>query len=227
MVRLARGGRGALRTSGAPVSVLVGGRVGRTGRGSTPLAGRCSGASGAARCPRRCPPCPSAPSSPVRPKRPLQTRTPPRWQVQPGETLGGIARQLVREGMPGTTAELVRTLARLNGIENPDHIEVGQVLTLPRCASAPAAERGHGGGRRSRHAARDGRCRSSMPPVDTACSRARCCALTRGLTAPAASGHPRRAATARRSFVRGTRRGGPSDWGSRVRAPRSPTPVAR
>jgi hypothetical protein len=61
-----------------------------------------------------------------------------RWQVQPGETLGGIARQLVREGMPGTSAELVRTLARLNGIENPDHIEVGQLLTLPGRASAPA-----------------------------------------------------------------------------------------
>ena len=33
--------------------------------------------------------------------------------------------------MPGTTAELVRTLVRLNGIGDPDRIEVGQMLTLP------------------------------------------------------------------------------------------------
>ena len=53
------------------------------------------------------------------------------WVVQPGDTLSGIARQLRREGIPGSTAELVRSLARLNGIANPDRIEVGQVLTLP------------------------------------------------------------------------------------------------
>jgi hypothetical protein len=51
--------------------------------------------------------------------------------VQPGDTLSGIARELQQQGVPGTTAELVRTLARLNGIANPDRIEVGQVLTLP------------------------------------------------------------------------------------------------
>jgi LysM repeat protein len=58
------------------------------------------------------------------------------WVVQPGDTLSGIARQLHGQGVPGSTAELVRTLARLNGIANPDRIEVGQVLTLP-----PRAER--------------------------------------------------------------------------------------
>ncbi len=51
--------------------------------------------------------------------------------VQPGDTLSGIARGLQQQGVPGTTAELVRTLARLNGIANPDRIDVGQVLTLP------------------------------------------------------------------------------------------------
>jgi len=60
-----------------------------------------------------------------------------RWVVQPGDTLGGIARQLQAEGMPGTTSELVRTLARLNSIPDPDRIEVGQVLTLPRCPAHP------------------------------------------------------------------------------------------
>ena len=53
------------------------------------------------------------------------------WTVRPGDTLCRIARQLQQEGTPGTTAELVRTLARLNGLASPDLIEVGQVLTLP------------------------------------------------------------------------------------------------
>jgi LysM repeat protein len=53
------------------------------------------------------------------------------WVVQPGDTLSGIAHRLQQEGVPGTTAELVRTLARLNGLSDPDRIEVGQVLTLP------------------------------------------------------------------------------------------------
>jgi LysM repeat protein len=53
------------------------------------------------------------------------------WVVQPGDTLTGIARQLQRTGTPGATAELVRTLARLNGISDPDRISVGQALTLP------------------------------------------------------------------------------------------------
>ena len=53
------------------------------------------------------------------------------WTIRPGDTLSGIARQLQREGVPGSTADLVRTLARLNGLSSPDHLEVGQVLTLP------------------------------------------------------------------------------------------------
>ncbi len=113
-----------------------------------------------------------------------------RWQVQPGETLGGIARQLVREGMPGTTAEVVRTLARLNGIENPDHIEVGQVLTLPRRALAPARSEdmvvaaGPATPRAMGDALLDAAGRHGL--LQGALLR-----LTRGLTVPAASGHPR------------------------------------
>ena len=56
--------------------------------------------------------------------------------VQPGDTLCGIARQLQRQGVPGTTADLVRTLVRLNGIANPDRIEVGQLLLLPGAATS-------------------------------------------------------------------------------------------
>ncbi|HZJ52495.1 MAG TPA: LysM peptidoglycan-binding domain-containing protein [Myxococcaceae bacterium] len=63
-----------------------------------------------------------------------------RLVVQPEDTLSGIARQLQREGMPGTTAELVRTLARLNGIANPDRIEVGQRLALPPRAERPRTD---------------------------------------------------------------------------------------
>ncbi|RPH71722.1 MAG: LysM peptidoglycan-binding domain-containing protein [Myxococcaceae bacterium] len=59
------------------------------------------------------------------------------WVVQRGDTLSGIAHQLQRQGVPGTTAELIRALVRLNGIANPDHIEVGQVLTLPPRAERP------------------------------------------------------------------------------------------
>lgn len=113
-----------------------------------------------------------------------------RWQVQPGETLGAIARQLVREGMPGTSAELVRALARLNGIENPDHIEVGQVLTLPRRASAPARSED------TVVAAAPATPRSMGAALLDAAGRhgllqGALLRLTRGLTAPAVSGHPR------------------------------------
>jgi len=59
------------------------------------------------------------------------------WVVQPGDTLGSIARQLQAQGTPGTTGELVRTLARINGIADPDRIEVGQVLVLPRVPAPP------------------------------------------------------------------------------------------
>ncbi|MGZ6141670.1 MAG: LysM peptidoglycan-binding domain-containing protein [Myxococcaceae bacterium] len=112
------------------------------------------------------------------------------WQVQPGETLGGIARQLTREGMPGTTAELVRSLARLNGIENPDHIEVGQVLTLPRRASSPARSED------TVVAAGPATLRSMGDALLDAAGRhgllqGALLRLTRGLTAPAASSHPR------------------------------------
>ena len=62
------------------------------------------------------------------------------WVVQPGDTLSGIARRLQREGVPGTTAELVRTLARLNGLSSPDRIEIGQVLTLPPRPDRPSAD---------------------------------------------------------------------------------------
>ena len=62
------------------------------------------------------------------------------WLVQPGDTLSGIARRLQQDGVPGTTAELVRTLARINGLSNPDRIEVGQVLTLPPLAGRPAVD---------------------------------------------------------------------------------------
>ena len=65
---------------------------------------------------------------------------PASWVVQPGDTLSGIARQLQEEGMAGTTAELVRTLARLNGLSNPDRIEVGQVLTLPPRGERPTVD---------------------------------------------------------------------------------------
>ena len=62
------------------------------------------------------------------------------WVVQPGDTLSGIARRLRQEGMPGATAELVRTLARLNGLSNPDRIEVGQVLALPPRSERPTVD---------------------------------------------------------------------------------------
>jgi LysM repeat protein len=62
------------------------------------------------------------------------------WVVQPGDTLSGIAQQLQRAGAPGTSAELVQTLARLNGLPDPDRISVGQVLALPPRAGRPRDE---------------------------------------------------------------------------------------
>lgn len=47
-------------------------------------------------------------------------------QVRPGETLSGIGQ---RYGVP------YQEIARLNNIRNPDHIEVGQRLRIPRVAS--------------------------------------------------------------------------------------------
>ena len=55
------------------------------------------------------------------------------YTVRPGDTLGGIAKK------NGTD---VQTLAKLNHIANPNLIHVGDVLTLPGKASAPAPSRG-------------------------------------------------------------------------------------
>jgi hypothetical protein len=114
---------------------------------------------------------------------------PNRWVVQPGDTLGGIARQLVREGMPGSTSELVRTLVRLNGIADADRIEVGQVLTLPpRAVRSPRGEdrvvdAGTGPQRALlallRAPEREGLLHGAL------------LRLTRGLTLPVQPGHPR------------------------------------
>ena len=115
---------------------------------------------------------------------------PSTWVVQPGDTLGRIARQLQRDGMPGTTAELVRTLARLNGIENPDRIEVGQVLTLPTPSRTCPTPRDT--------VAADGPWRSPAPgrrPLDAAerdsLLHGALLRLTRGWSAPVPSEHPR------------------------------------
>ena len=62
------------------------------------------------------------------------------WVVQRGDTLSGIARQLQQWGVPSPTAELVRTLARLNGLASADRIEVGQVLTLPSRPGRPRTD---------------------------------------------------------------------------------------
>lgn len=74
----------------------------------------------------------------------LEVSQPPQdaasWVVQPGDTLSGIARRLQQDGVPVTTAELLRTLARLNGLSNPDRIELGQVLTLPPRTERPTVD---------------------------------------------------------------------------------------
>jgi len=66
---------------------------------------------------------------------------PERWRVQPGDTLSRIAAALQQQGVAGSIASLVRELARLNGLRDPDRIEVGQLLRLPvRPAVAPGRE---------------------------------------------------------------------------------------
>lgn len=115
---------------------------------------------------------------------------PARWVVQPGDTLHQIARQLQQQGVPGSTAELVRTLARLNGIADPDRIVVGQVLTLPSAPPARPASQDSIldlGGRLSR---------LSSLPLFSAAERqtllhGALLRLTRGWSAPVQAGHPR------------------------------------
>jgi LysM repeat protein len=65
-------------------------------------------------------PPPATPSPPPTP--PPATPAPRTYEVQPGDTLSGIAARF------GTT---VQELAELNGIANPSLIFPGQVLTLP------------------------------------------------------------------------------------------------
>jgi len=81
-----------------------------------------------------------APVSTGSPEPSVLSPDPASWVVRPGDTLSGIARQLHQDGVAGTTAELVRTLARLNGLSNPDRIEVGQVLTLPPRGERPTVD---------------------------------------------------------------------------------------
>jgi hypothetical protein len=83
---------------------------------------------------------PVAGSGPSR--EPIPAAEADRWQVQPGDTLCGIARALQQQGAVGSVASLVRELARLNLLSNPDRIEVGQVLRLPPRGPDPAGAGG-------------------------------------------------------------------------------------
>jgi LysM repeat protein len=65
---------------------------------------------------------------------------PPRYQVQPGDSLTAIAKKLGYDNP--------QALAQTNHLQNPDQLQVGQVLTLPEntpgprvAASTPLAKR--------------------------------------------------------------------------------------
>ena len=55
------------------------------------------------------------------------------YTVKPGDTLSKIARQVDPRGnsTPAETASLVKALAKMNGLENPNDIRVGQLLAVP------------------------------------------------------------------------------------------------
>ncbi len=53
------------------------------------------------------------------------------YTVSSGDTLWAIASRLSAQGVAGSTAELVRQLARQNGLANPNLLRVGQRLQLP------------------------------------------------------------------------------------------------
>jgi LysM repeat protein len=143
------------------------------------------------------------------------------WVVQPGDTLSAVARQLQGQGVPGTTAELVRTLARLNGIDDPDRIEVGQLLTLP-----PRAERAQTegdllsvAGRTLRHGA--GTLRMQVDEQRTRLENALLRWIRRLPAEPLRLLRPGLRASGSR-----IRPGGPSASASPERGPRSPRPAA-
>ncbi|SEU30230.1 LysM domain-containing protein [Myxococcus fulvus] len=66
-----------------------------------------------------------------------QTSDTTSWHVQPGDTVGDIARSLMQQGVPGPVEEIARQVVQLNGLENPDLIIAGSTLTVPSPPSSP------------------------------------------------------------------------------------------
>jgi len=53
------------------------------------------------------------------------------YRIHSGDTLWGIASKLKRDGVQGSVPEIIRQIAQMNGISNPNLIITGRSLKLP------------------------------------------------------------------------------------------------
>ncbi|RKG67086.1 LysM peptidoglycan-binding domain-containing protein [Corallococcus sp. CA054B] len=60
------------------------------------------------------------------------------YTIQPGDTVGDIAWNLMQQGVPGPVEAIANQIVQLNGLSNPDLIIAGETLQLPAApGSAP------------------------------------------------------------------------------------------
>ncbi|RKH50515.1 C39 family peptidase, partial [Corallococcus llansteffanensis] len=63
------------------------------------------------------------------------------YTIQPGDTVGDLAWNLMQQGVPGPVETIANQIVQMNGLTNPDLIIAGETLQLP---TAPGAQQGGG-----------------------------------------------------------------------------------
>ncbi|WP_158626463.1 MULTISPECIES: C39 family peptidase [Corallococcus] len=61
------------------------------------------------------------------------------YTIQPGDTVGDIAWNLMQQGVPGPVEAIANQIVQLNGLANPDLIIAGESLQLPTAPGTPQA----------------------------------------------------------------------------------------
>ncbi|MFB1482494.1 C39 family peptidase [Corallococcus sp. RDP092CA] len=64
------------------------------------------------------------------------------YTIQPGDTVGDIAWNLMQQGVPGPVEAIANQIVQLNGLTNPDLIISGETLQLPAVPGAPTGTPG-------------------------------------------------------------------------------------
>ena len=72
---------------------------------------------------------------------PTQAPATTAYTIQPGDTVGDLAWNLMQQGVPGPVEAIANQIVQLNGLTNPDLIIAGETLQLP---TAPGAQQGGG-----------------------------------------------------------------------------------